>query len=255
MILQANRAIKLARELNRAPRKEDLEFVIEGPKLIEEAIKANLLIGYILTTEKAWDKVKGNFNRLKTLFVSEKIFKSITDTETPQGILAIAKKPVCSLFELLKKPNKMLIVLNDISDPGNLGTIIRTAYSFNVDGIIITENSVNPYSPKVVRGSAGAIFHIPTGEGSNLIQIIKKLKSLNYFILMADANAGRSLTNIEVKKPLAFFLGNEAHGFEKSDLDLAHLILKIPGKFESLNVGVACGIILYKLLSGDERTV
>ena len=198
--------------------------------------------------ESLYNKVNGHTNVLE---VDESVFKFLTETETPQGILAILNKKESLMTELVKSINcgEKIIVLDAVSDAGNMGTIIRTAVSFNVKNIICIKGTVDVYSSKVVRSAMGAlqklnIFYLDYSE----IEILKETLEVNgYKLIATDLTANKYLNECKMSKKLVFVLGNEANGVSDKMKLICDDYIKIPMEQtqESLNVGVAAGILMY----------
>lgn len=181
------------------------------------------------------------------IYVSKKIFEAISDVNTPQGILAVIKK--CSEMpqqEILYNED-IIVVLDGVQDPGNLGTILRTVDSVNLKQIILSQKCADPYNPKVVRSTMGAIFRLNIIESKNIVETIKDIKKNKYKILTTSLEANESIYTANLNKK-AIIIGNEANGVSKEVLEMANEKVKIPmlGKTESLNVSVATGVILYE---------
>ncbi len=210
-------------------------FLVEGEHLVNEAFLAGYLkkIIKLETNNIDYD--------VETMIVSEKVLKNLSFLQTPTII------GVCSQKNDRIKGNHLLL-LDDIQDPGNLGTIIRSAVAFNVDTIVLSENTVDLYNEKVIRATQGLIFKINIVTG-DLSEIVSKLKTENYKIYATDVNGGKSLKNVERCEKFAIIMGNEGSGVKPSLLDASseHLYISMNKNCESLNVGVATSIVLYEL--------
>lgn len=237
--------------------KEQL-FIIEGIKIIEEALLNNITLKYIFITDKLqttpegssfYEKIQYNKN---VVHITEGIFKEISDTENPQGIIGVAKFHTSKLEDLINKDNPALIFLDALQDPGNLGTIIRTCDAFNLDGIILGEGSVDPYNPKVVRATMGSIFRVPLLVSNNSLETLSKLQSDNIKILSTSLEADLPIYDIDYRQGFAIVIGNESKGVQGEILNLSDQLIKIPmpGSAESLNAGVAASIIMYEAMKG-----
>jgi|TARA_B100000035_G_C20994868_1_gene551983 TrmH family RNA methyltransferase len=214
-------------------------FIIEGLRTVKEALSAKALIDFVLTTESFAIKNSGLFNSIKIETVSELEMRQLSPSATPPGILAICKIPVFNSPNM----NKNFIYLDGISDPGNMGTILRTAVWFGVYQVALSKGCIDPYNPKVVRSAMGAHFYL-----SWLDQI--ELKELNDHFFFGADQRGQTIKEMN-KKPgkWALAMGSEGHGLSdivKSQLDQTIAIPKV-GKGESLNVGIAMGILLQEL--------
>ena len=169
----------------------------------------------------------------------------MTDVVAPQGILAVIEKP--GRDSNIDYNQDLILALDGIQDPGNLGTILRTADSVNLNQIIITKNTADPYNPKVVRSTMGAIFRVKIIETDNLVQTLKEIKKNKFKVVVTSLDTEDSIYNIDYKKKV-IVIGNEANGVSKEVQELADNKVKIPmlGRTESLNASVATGIVLYE---------
>ncbi len=184
----------------------------------------------------------------------EKSFAKLVETESSQGIVGVVKG---NALKNINKTDKLIIALDGISDPGNLGTIIRTSYWFGVSSIILGKGSADPYNSKVLRSSQGAIFHVNINEDLELTVELKKLREEGYSVYLFTLNAERSLSQIvQSAEPVqsvksgksVIVFGSEAHGISESILNAGYTKVKVEGfsLCESLNVAVTCGIALYE---------
>ena len=223
-------------------------ILIEGKRLIEQVITSDYNISKIWVTEDFSNKNANLISKIKDIsidLISDRDLKKITATLNPSGIVGVLEIPKVSP----KKLNQPLIILDNIADPGNLGTILRTAEWFGIHNIALSKNCVDPYNSKVVRSAMGAHFNM------NIIKIkieeyVKRLQSDNFEIIAADLNTDKSIENLNLKSDKwALLMGSEAHGLSQSVKDLIDCKIKIPqvGEIESLNVSVACGIFLYHM--------
>ena len=248
-----NETIKHIKKLKEKKYREEYgEFLVEGIKMIEEAILENAKIKSIIICDDC--KTAGNIPndlmyeiaKLNCIYVAEKVFNSITEVINPQGIMAIIEKPSNKENEIDFKQENFLI-LDNIQDPGNMGTILRTADSLNLNQIIVSKGSADIYNPKVVRSTMGAIFRIKVIEVENLSKVIKEMKKHKINVYATDLKTDKSIYDVDYKKS-AIVIGNEANGVSSAVLDEATEKIKIPmiGKTESLNAAVATSIILYE---------
>ena len=235
-----NSRIKHLRKL--LDKKTSLEeelFVIEGENLVEEAIKNNLLVElYIL------DGVENRFN-FECNYVTLDVMKSISSLSSTSRIVGISK------FINKSDLGRRVVLLDDIQDPGNAGTIIRSSVAFGIDTIVFSKKSVSPYNDKVLRSTGGMIYNINIVI-SDLESVIKDLKGMNIKVIGTSLKSSISLEKASKESDYAIILGNEGNGVSKSILDLCDEILRIDmnDKCESLNVGVSAGIILYHMYKG-----
>ena len=236
-----NQTIK---ELDKLKQKKyrDLEqkFLIEGEHLVEEAEKSGVLEKIILLENNEYH------SNLEKIYVSKNVMKKLSSLDTPPNIIGVCK--MLSKKELGKK----VLLLDDIQDPGNLGTIIRSSVAFNVDSIVMSLNTVDLYNPKVIRSTQGMIFKINLIK-DDLGQVIEKLKSKNIPIYTTNVNGGENIKNINSTDSYGLIMGNEGNGVKDKISTLADRKIYIPmnSKVESLNVSVAASILLYEL--GDKN--
>lgn len=233
-------------------REEYGEFIVEGIKMIEEAILENATIKSIVVCEDC--KTQGGIPndllyeiaKYNCIYVNEKVFNSMTDVANPQGILAIIDKSKNKEAEIDFKED-MFLILDNIQDPGNMGTILRTADSINLKQILVSKGTSDPYNPKVVRSTMGAIFRVRVIECEDLTKTIKEIKKHKIKIYATDLKTDKSIYDVDYKK-VGIVIGNEANGVSNEILELADTKIKIPmkGKTESLNAAVATGVILYE---------
>ena len=229
-----NEKIKYLTKLNQKKYRNDT-FLVEGKHLVEEAYKKNLVKLLIVLEDYKLDNVD-------TIKVSYDVMKKISLTDTPPKIMA----------EVIKKEDKKIgnrvIILDDITDPGNLGTIIRSAVAFNFDTVILSNNTTDLYNPKVIRATEGMLFNINVIR-DNLLNIIPELKEEKYFILGTKVTNGKDITKYHSINKIALIMGNETRGMN-NDLDNLcddYIYIKMNNKCESLNVGVSASILMYEL--------
>lgn len=248
-----NETIKHIKKLKEKKyRDEYKEFIVEGLKMIEEALFEKVKIKSIIICDdcKNQGTIPSNLMyeiaKLNCIYVSEKVFVSITDVVNPQGIMAILEKPENNEEQINYKENNFLI-LDNIQDPGNMGTILRTADSLNLKQIIVSKGSADIYNPKVVRSTMGAIFRVKVVEVEDLTKTIKEMKKHKIKVYATDLETDKSIYSVDYTKT-AIIIGNEANGVSEKVLNEATDKIKIPmiGKTESLNAAVATSIILYE---------
>lgn len=247
-----NETIKHIRKLkDKKYRDEFNEYIIEGAKLINEAVIENAGIKTIIICEDCVtngqidNKLLYEIAKYNCIYVTENVFDSLTDVVTHQGIMAVMGKK--SLVENINYSEDLIIILDDIQDPGNLGTILRTIDSVGLKQVILSNESTDAYSPKVVRSTMGAIFRINIIESEDLQETVKKLKKNKFKITATSLDANNSIFDYKFSKSV-LIVGNESKGISEEIFNLADEKIKIPmvGKTESLNVSVATGIILYE---------
>lgn len=233
-------------------RDENNVYIIEGIKMIEEAIKENSKIKKIVICEDSMEKANSNQKLLyeiakyDCIYVSKNVFSVLTDVKTPQGMLAVIEKNNKD-NERIDYNQDIILILDGIQDPGNLGTILRTADSIGLKQIIVTKDTADAYNNKVVRSTMGAILRIKVIEVNDLKDKLKEIKKNKFKIVVTSLDTENSIYDINYNKK-AIIIGNEANGVNKEIQELADYKVKIPmiGKTESLNASVATGIVLYE---------
>ena len=226
-------------------------YVVEGIKLVKEALQENAKIKQIVLCddcEKAENISKELMYEIakhNCIYVTNKIFKYISEVQAPQGILAVIEKNNAN--GEIDYSEDIIVALDDIQDPGNLGTILRTVDSIGLKQILVSKGTADSYNPKVVRSTMGAIFRVKIIECENLEQTLKEIKKHKFKIVVSSLQTDNSVYDIKYNKKV-IVIGNEANGVKKEIQEMADEKIKIPmlGKTESLNASVATGIILYE---------
>lgn len=232
-----NKKIKELKKLNiKKYRDQSNSFLVEGEHLVLEAYKKDLLEELFLEENTKLDL------DVKTSYLSRNVIKFISELDNPSNIIGLCKK-----VEEKEIGNKVL-VLDDIQDPGNFGTIIRSAVAFNIDTIVVSNNTVDLYNSKVIRASQGMLFNINIIR-RDLNVFVPELKKEGYQIYATKVNGGKSLKTIEKMEKFAIIMGNEGAGVSDNLMSLAneYLYIDMNSNCESLNVAVATSIILYEL--------
>lgn len=247
-----NETIKQIKKL-KEKKYRDIEnlFLVEGIKIVEEAISENQIIKNIIICEDCINdgtidaKLLLKIAKFNCIYVSKKIFNTISEVNSPQGIIAVVEKN--NKNSKIDYNEDIIVVLDNLQDPGNLGTILRTIDSANLKQVIVTKNTVDAYNPKVVRSTMGAIFRVKQIETENLVQTLNEIKKNGFEIMCTALDGATSIYNIDFNKKV-IIIGNEANGVSKEVQDFADKKVKIPmlGKTESLNASVAAGIIIYE---------
>ena len=229
-----NKKIKEIAKLNsRKYRKEMGLFIVEGEHLVEEAYKHNLL-------ESVYSLYEASYENCEV--VSENVMRKLSNLDTISSIIGVCR------FKEEKEIGNKILILDDIQDPGNLGTIIRSAVAFNVDTIVLSTNTVDLYNSKVIRATQGMIFNINIIT-RDLMQFVQELKDNNYKVYSTNVVNGIEVKSIENTGNYAIIMGNEGSGVkdELQNMSDANIYIKMNPLCESLNVGVATSIILYEL--------
>ena len=249
-----NPQVKAAAELKQ--KKYRLErglFLAEGLRTVEEAVayKAVVSIFYTAIEDDRTRAVleEAAAQQVKLTCVSDTVLKKIADTETPQGIIAVCKMQPVALDDLLAS-GKMLLVLDRVGDPGNVGTMLRTADAAGIGGVVLLKGSVDAYAPKTVRSSMGSLFHVPVLAGVGETAFIESAHNAGYELLVTCLDGADNLYKADLHGRLAFVMGNEANGVSAGLLEAADKRVFIPmaGRAESLNVAMAAGIVMFEAL-------
>lgn len=224
--------------LNRSERNKTKLFIAEGLRIVEDAVKANAA-EYIFVSQ-GYEGVEYD---LPAYRVSDKMFAALSDTETTQGIIAVCRMADYNMEEI---SCDTLLVCDGVSDPGNLGTLIRTAECSGVGGVVLLKGTVDPYSPKVVRSTMGSIFRVPVYFMK--VQDLAECLS-DYAIVATVLDGSRDLYDIKFPEKTAIVVGNEAHGISNEVTDMAQIRTLIPmcGNSESLNASVAGSVVMYEI--------
>lgn len=250
-----NPKIKHARFVRDGRVKE--QIFIEGLRLCEEAFRAGLNINEIFFTENfaknerhdMFVRQAENFNPTE---VSDKVFDSLSDTKTSQGVIIIAEKPVNGKEKIetniLTTKFPLLVLLHQINNPSNLGAILRTAEAVGASGVITTKNSTDVFSPKALRGAMGAGFRLPVWTNADYFEVLDWSRGQKLKSVCADIHSEKNYTEIDWKSGRLLILGSEGHGLTAAEQNQADekLIIPMENDVESLNVAVACGVILFE---------
>lgn len=250
----ANQKVKqvVAWQTKAKERKKDNIFLVEGLKMFEEAPEKSIKEVYI--EESLFEKLeKGSevYNKLERVgyeAVSSEVFRKMSDTQTPQGVLAIVERPAYDLEMLLKIENPLFVVLEDLQDPGNLGTIIRTGEGAGVSAVFMTKNTVDIYNPKTIRATMGSIYRVPFAIVEDVEEMLISLHNTGIKTYAAHLAGKDYYDSFSFKEGTAFLIGNEGNGLKKETADAASAYLKIPmeGQVESLNAAIATSLLMYE---------
>jgi TrmH family RNA methyltransferase len=249
--------VKAARQLaRRAFRERSRAFLAEGPQAIREALRAPGVITELFVTAPArsrygdlTEQVAGQGAAVHE--VSGEVMADLAQTVTPQGLLAVCRFIDVPLAGLTEAAPRLVVVLANVRDPGNAGTVLRTADAAGARGVIFADASVDPYNSKCVRSSAGSLFHLSVVQGAPLSEVAAALRGAGLQLLAADGSAGQRLDDLEsagqLARPTAWLFGNEAWGLPDDLLALADGAVAVPiyGRAESLNLAAAAAVCLY----------
>jgi len=235
--------VKNLLKTRKARAKEKL-FVVEGPHLVESAIGS---IKFIVYAEKSdlVDRLMGE--GIECLKVTPKQFVGLSDVETPQWILAVVRQDHFQLADLPKVKKPLIVFCVNVQDPGNLGTIIRTADSAGATAIILSKGTVDLYNPKVVRASMGSIFHLPIVQ---VVSVEQTIKHLGLKTVATSLSATKNYCEEDYSDGAVILVGNEGAGLDEKTVALCDANVKIPilGRAESLNVAVSTAVLLYEVV-------
>ena len=242
-------------------RREQQVFVVEGIKMVLEAPKERLKEIYM---SESFSKDEAHFKEARKKaaesgcfleILSDKVFKEASDTMTPQGIMAVVSMKTFTWQNLLsdtygkgQKKEKLLLVLESLQDPGNLGTILRTGEGAGIDGVILNRTSVDPYMPKVIRSTMGSIYRMPVAIADDLTEVIGAMKEKGICVYAAHLKGKKNYYEQDYCKGTCFMIGNEANGLTDTLADMAtdYILIPMSGQVESLNAGVASALLMYE---------
>jgi len=235
----ANQTIKRVKALySKKGRDADGTFVVEGAKFIAEIVPPWEVV--LTMASRSYADAHGYSC---DIVVGDRIFPA--DTVNSQGVLAVVRQRTFDVDDILHGENPLLLVLEEISDPGNLGTMLRIAHGLGFCGVILAGDCADVYSPKVVRSSAGSLLHVPFVK-CRISDVMPNLKRRGITTFAATSVGGTALNKLDFGRSAAILIGNEAHGLSNTALEQADMCVTIPAATESLNAAVACGILAYE---------
>ena len=228
-------------------------FLTEGPQAVREAVRwrPDLVRDLYVVDEAAQryaDVVTAASEAgLRVHSVTDEVLAAMADAQTPQGLLAVCRVPAVDLDEVLAAGPRVVAVLAHVRDPGNAGTVIRAADAAGADAVAVSDGSVDAYSPKVVRSTAGSLFHLPVVTGMPVAGLVDRLRSAGLRILAADGTGERVLDETDLSAPHGWVFGNEAWGLRPEERAMSDEVVRVPihGHAESLNLAMAATICLY----------
>ena len=249
---QVSLLLKKAKE-----RKSTKTFVVEGPRMVVEAPVEKLKAVYVA---EGFENNKENSALLRELkdkcdkanaiyeVVADNVFKSVSDTQTPQGIMAVVEMPSHSLSELLSGNNTHLLILESIQDPGNLGTMVRTGEGAGVTGVIMNKTTVDLFNPKTIRSTMGSIYRVPFFVADDLTETMKELQEKGVSLYAAHLKGEHAYDEEDYTGACGFLIGNEGNGLSDEIANLADTYIKIPmeGQVESLNAAISATLLMYE---------
>lgn len=252
-----NHYIKYTRSIkDRKTREIERAFVIEGKNSLKEAIGSGFSLRFFFITRTEFEKKQNRSlidalikSSQKSFLIDEKLMIYISDTINPSGFLAVMEARYQNIDDLQTGHDSLLLILDNIRDPGNLGTIFRVAFAFKTSGIILYGNTVDPYNPKAIRASTGMIMKIPFYFlSADEIDFLDTLKEKGVTIISTAPGASHSLLDHDLNPPLAFILGNESRGISDRLMAFTDYTIKIPMEkgIDSINVSIVAALLCYK---------
>ncbi len=250
MSVQNARVKEWAQLLERRGRDKQAKYIIEGYHLIEEALRSGAPVETIMySLEKG---VPAGFADQVTpsvewVGVSQAVLEKCSDTQTPQGVLAVVARPQLGMDELLAREHDLVVVLDGVQDPGNLGTIIRSADAVGAKAVVLGRGTVDLYNPKTIRSTMGSMYHLPIVE-ADLLELLPRARERGVRLVTTSLQAQRSCYDTDLRQPTWLILGNEAKGVspEVAAQSDVQVIIPMQGKAESLNVAMAATILLFE---------
>ncbi len=249
---QVNALLKKSKE-----RKEKKAFVVEGPRMVEEAPVEALKAIYVAESFEKNIENQSLLNELRHKchmgnavyeVVSDSVFKSVSDTQTPQGIMAVVTMPEYSLEQLLNGDKIHLLILESVQDPGNLGTMVRTGEGAGITGIIMNKTTVDLFNPKTIRSTMGSIYRVPFYVAEDFASTLEVLKEKGISLYAAHLKGQHMYDEEDYTEACGFLIGNEGNGLTDETADIADTYIKIPmeGKVESLNAAISATLLMYE---------
>lgn len=251
-----NPRVVAARKLHRRPaRDREGAFVVEGPVVVGELLASSLDVTDLFVASDAAGAAHlvdaAAARGVRVAAVPERVIDVMSDTRTPQGVVAVARIPHAEI-----SPNAtFVVVLADVRDPGNAGTLVRTAYAAGADAVVFGRSAVDPFNAKTVRAASGAVFHLPVVRDAPVAETLRTLSARGIRTIGAEASAAMPYDALDLAAPVAFVLGNEAWGIPlETRAEIDDLVsIPMPGPMESLNVAAAGAILLFEAVRQRRR--
>lgn len=233
----------------RSARQAEGVFVLEGARVVSEALNASARLEAVYVAAGANDEpvaARAHDAGVRVFELGPGVMEYVADTVTPQGVLAVGAHVDVALERVLDV--QLLVVGVDVRDPGNAGTVLRSAEASGAGGVVFCDGSVDLYNPKTVRASAGALFHVPVVAGGNPVVVLERIGESGFRRLGTVARGGTAHTDVDLTRRVALVLGNEAHGLPHAAADHVDERISIPmeGRSESLNVGMAAAVLCFE---------
>jgi RNA methyltransferase, TrmH family len=241
----------LRRAFTQAVLTEDGHCAAEGVRVVEEAIRSGRKIKAVFVRESSAERANRLLPQLgahtETLMLPDDVFDSAVPSDTPQGVAALVKIEPVALEQVLTLDGALLLAVAGLQDPGNLGTLVRSAEAFGASAVLIGSGTVSPWNPKVVRASSGSIFRMPVVSGS-LVTAFEALRQREYRVMATSSHRGTLLPEVNLSGATVVVIGNEGAGIARELMPFVDETIVIPqsSKVESLNAGIAGSIILYE---------
>lgn len=229
-------------------RREEQIYVVEGIRMFLEAPQEQIVQTYVSASFEAEKEHKKYLKGRQYEVLSDTVFSYVSDTKTPQGILCLVKMPDYTLKQLLSDGKGMWLILENVQDPGNLGTMFRTGEGAGITGVIMDSSTVDIFNPKTIRSTMGSIYRIPFYISDDLRETIREIRDRGIRTYAAHLQGSVCYDTADYRQGTAFLIGNEGNGLTEATAALADTYIRIPmcGKLESLNAAMAAGILMYE---------
>jgi TrmH family RNA methyltransferase len=242
----------------RAVRERESLFLAEGPQAVREVVahRSDVVRDLYADTQAGTRHTalleEAGAAGLSIREVSHEVLAAMCDTKVPQGIVAVCRPINVDLDAVLDRHPRLLLILTNVRDPGNAGTVIRSADAAGADAVLVSDSSVDIYNPKVVRSTAGSLFHLPIVTGVPIRELLERVRRAGLALLAADGSGQSQLPDIDLTGPHAWVMGNEAWGLESDVREACDAVVRVPiyGKAESLNLAMAATVCLYASAGG-----
>lgn len=251
---KTNGQIKKIQKLKKSARfrRQEKTFIAEGIKMVEEAAEYEKLLAVYVSENVKQEYISRLSHKIKGSlieWVSAPVFREISDTATPQGVLALVRMPEYERQTLIREKEAAIVCLEDIQDPGNLGTIMRTAEGAGMSAVVLSKGCVDLFNPKVVRATMGAMYRMPFYITDNMTTEVERLRGEGFSMYAARLDATRDYTACAYEGKLGILIGNEANGLKPETSEMADQGVRIPmeGKLESLNAAVSAALLMYEV--------
>lgn len=248
---KSNQQMKYVRNLQKKSklRHEEQVFVVEGIKMCLEAPQEWVAGMYVSDSFLMMPHQKELLREQSYEVVTEEVFLSISDTKSPQGILALIKMPVYSIEHILNKKNLHLLILDSIQDPGNLGTMLRAGEGAGISGVVMNRTTADLFHPKTVRSTMGSIFRVPFYIADDMGHTLRQIKESGVRLYAAHLKGSRKYDQVDYRGSTGLLIGNEGNGLSREIIPFADACIHIPmeGGVESLNAALAAGILMYEV--------